>query len=324
MGYDAEIVRRARARLAAQRAESEQEQVRRTQEVYERFPRVKEIDQALRATVAQVVSAAFRTGEDPQRAVAQAQAENRKLQQERAWILEAAELGEDYLDPIVVCPTCGGTGFVGAEMCQCLQELCQDEQRKALSSLLGVGSERFEKFRLDYYPDQVDPKLGVSPRRVMSIVLEQCRSYAADFSRHSGSLLFSGEPGLGKTYLSACIARQVVSRGFSVCYETAVQIFSDFEQEKFSGADGKTNRYLACDLLIIDDLGTEMTTQFTVSALYTVLNTRLMAHRPTIISTNLAMEGMQRRYSPQIISRIQGAYTCFRFYGNDIRQLVKR
>ena len=94
MGYDAEIVRRARARLAAQRAESEQEQIRRTQEVYERFPRVKEIDQALRATVAQVVSAAFRTGEDPQRAVAQAQAENRKLQQERAWILEAAELGE--------------------------------------------------------------------------------------------------------------------------------------------------------------------------------------------------------------------------------------
>lgn len=163
MGYDAEIVRRARARLAAQRAESEQEQVRRTQEVYERFPRVKEIDQALRATVAQVVSAAFRTGEDPQRAVAQAQAENRKLQQERAWILEAAELGEDYLDPIVVCPTCGGTGFVGAEMCQCLKELCQDEQRKALSSLLGAGGERFEKFRLDYYPDQVDPKLGVSP-----------------------------------------------------------------------------------------------------------------------------------------------------------------
>lgn len=148
--------------------------------------------------MAQVVSAAFRTGEDPQRAVAQAQAENRKLQQERAWILEAAELGEDYLDPIVVCPTCGGTGFVGAEMCQCLQELCQDEQRKALSSLLGVGSERFEKFRLDYYPDQVDPKLGVSPRRVMSIVLEQCRSYAADFSRHSGQPALLRRAGAGK------------------------------------------------------------------------------------------------------------------------------
>lgn len=205
----------------AQRAESEQEQVRRTQEVYERFPRVKEIDQALRATVAQVVSAAFRTGEDPQRAVAQAQAENRKLQQERAWILEAAELGEDYLDPIVVCPTCGGTGFVGAEMCQCLQELCQDEQRKALSSLLGVGSERFEKFRLDYYPDQVDPKLGVSPGASCPL----CWSSAAATPRTSpataGSLLFSGERGLGKTYLSACIAGQVVSRGFSVCYETA-------------------------------------------------------------------------------------------------------
>lgn len=324
MGYDAEIVRRARARLAEQRDESEQEQRRRIQEVYHRFPRVQQIDQALHATVAQVVSAALRAGSDPRQAVDQARQENLKLQQERAWILEAAELGEDYLDPIVVCPTCGGTGFVGAQMCQCLQALCQDEQRKALSSLLGGGAERFESFRLDLYPDQVDPKLGVSPRRVMSIVLEQCRSYARTFSHRSGSLLFSGDPGLGKTYLSACIARQVVTGGFSVCYETAVQLFSDFEQEKFAGADGKTRRYLQCDLLIVDDLGTEMTTQFTISALYTVLNQRLMAHRPTIISTNLAMEEMERRYSPQIISRIRGTYTCFRFYGQDIRQMQKK
>ena len=324
MGYDGEIIRRARARLARQKADCEQEQARRQAEVYEKFPRVREIDQALRATVAQVAAAAFSRGADVAAAVDQARQENQKLQQERAWILEAAELGEDYLDPITVCPICGGSGYVGAEMCQCLQDLCRDEQKKALSSLLGAGGERFEKFSLDYYPDEPDERLGVSPRRVMRIVLEQCRQYARDFSLQSGSLLFSGDPGLGKTFLSACIARQVVSAGFSVCYETAVQLFSDFEQEKFGGAAGKTHRYLACDLLIIDDLGTEMTTQFTVSALYTVLNRRLMDHRPTIISTNLSMEEMERRYSPQIISRLRGMYTCFRFYGEDIRQKLRR
>ena len=145
-----------------------------------------------------------------------------------------------------------------------------------------------------------------------------------NFSLSSGSLLFSGATGLGKTFLSACIARQVAENGYSVVYETAIRLFADFESEKFGPPleepRSRTNKYLNCDLLIIDDLGTEMTTQFTISALYTVINTRLMENRPTIISTNLADTEIEGRYSPQIASRLIGTYRLIQFAGEDIRR----
>ncbi|MDD3165090.1 MAG: ATP-binding protein [Oscillospiraceae bacterium] len=320
MAYSEAVLSRARARLAAQKAECEADHARRVAETYEKYPRLREIDAQLRRSMAQVIATTFRKGGDPQAAIAQLKTDNLQLQRERNWILDAEGLGEDFLDDAPLCPHCGGTGYVGAKMCACLQSLCRDEQRKALSHLLGDGTESFESFRLERYPDEVDPNLGVSPRKVMSIVLAQARQYARTFCPEHGSLLFSGAPGLGKTFLSACIARSVVAGGWSVTYETAVQLFADYESEKFGGASGKTRRYQDCDLLIIDDLGTEMVTQFTVSALYTVLNSRLLSKKPTIISTNLSMDEMARRYSPQIISRISGLYTCFRFYGTDLRK----
>ena len=154
--------------------------------------------------------------------------------------------------------------------------------------------------------------------------LDVCKRFARTFDHGSGSLLFTGATGLGKTMLSACIARQVADQGYSVVYETAIRLFSDFEAEKF-GADSEENRgltrkYLQCDLLIIDDLGTEMTTQFTVSALYHIVNTRMMDGNSTIISTNLQPEAIERRYSPQIASRIEGTYQLIKFVGNDIRR----
>lgn len=199
--------------------------------------------------------------------------------------------------------------------------------KKELTSLLTTGRESFENFSLDYYPDAWDEKLGASPRKIMQITLARCRRYAAEFGMASESLLLSGATGLGKTFLSACIARQVADKGFSVVYETAGKLFSDFETAKFGGYTeenrSRTEKYLACDLLIIDDLGTEMTTQFTISALYTVVNTRLLESRPTIISTNLTPEALEGRYSPQIASRLQGSYRLFQFFGSDIRLLMK-
>ena len=153
--------------------------------------------------------------------------------------------------------------------------------------------------------------------------LNICKKYAAGFSAASGSLLFSGATGLGKTFLSACIARQIADRGFSVMYETAIRLFGDFETEKFGaqGGDGSlTRKYFDCDLLIIDDLGTEMTTQFTVSALYSVLNTRMMEGKPILISTNLLPEALETRYSPQIASRIVGTFRLIKFAGDDLRR----
>ena len=324
MAYSEEILRRARERLEQARRARERENEAHRLAAYERYPRLTEIDRELRHTMTQLMATALRTGEDPAEAVARIRDKNLALQQERDWILEAGDFEEGWLDESPICEKCGGSGYVGAQMCSCLHELCRQEQKLALTSLLGSGKETFDSFRLDVYPDAFDPELGTSPRRLMQSNLRLCKKYAQSFTPAAGNLLFSGGTGLGKTFLSACIARQVTDRGYSVVYDTAIRLFSDFEAEKF-GADneenrGRTRKYSECDLLIIDDLGTEMTTQFTVSVLYTVINTRMMENRATIISTNLADSELERRYNPQIAYRIIGTYRLIQFAGDDIRR----
>lgn len=322
MPYSATVLHRARARLAEARASRELENDRRVEAIYQAHPRLREIDRQLRATAAQIMAATFRRGGDPSAAIAEIRTKNLALQQEREWILESEGIDEADLRPEPVCTVCGGSGYVGARMCECLKELCRQEQKKELSSLLG-GRESFDAFRLDYYPADFDPKLGASPREQMQYTLLKCRRYARDFSADSPSLLFSGGTGLGKTFLSAAIARAVADSGFSVVYETAGKIFSDFEAEKFGDGVHLTEKYLDCDLLILDDLGTEMTTQFTLSALYTLVNGRMLSSRPAIISTNLTADEIRRRYTPQIASRLLGGYELLLFAGTDIRMLKR-
>lgn len=324
MAYSEQVLRRARERLEQAKAEAQREYEARLKDAYTRFPRLQEIDRELQMTMAQLVTAALRHGEDPSQAIARIREKNLALQREREWLLEAGEFEEGYLENTPVCAKCGGSGYVGSQMCSCLRELCRQEQKKELTSLLGTGRETFDTFLLDVYPDAYDPKLGASPRQLMKSNFNICRKYAQNFGPGSGSLLFSGATGLGKTFLSACIARQVADRGFSVVYETAIRLFSDFEAEKFGAAQeenrGRNRKYLECDLLIIDDLGTEMTTQFTTSVLYHLLNTRMMENRSTIISTNLADTEIENRYSPQIASRIIGTFRLVQFAGEDIRR----
>ena len=323
MGYSEQVLRRARERLEQAKQERERENEAHRREAYARYPRLQEIDRELQMTMAQLMAATLRRGEDPTEAIGQIREKNLALQREREWILEAGDFEEGYLDDAPICAKCGGTGYEGNQMCSCLRELCRQEQKKELTSLLGSGRESFESFRLDVYSDLYDEKLGVSPRKLMQSNFNICRRYAQNFTPQAGNLLFSGATGLGKTFLSACIARQVADRGYSVVYETAICLFSDFESEKFGGEEqrGLSRKYLACDLLIIDDLGTEMTTQFTISALYNVVNTRMMENRATIISTNLAPETLEGRYSPQIASRVLGTYRLLKFAGSDIRRM---
>jgi DNA replication protein DnaC len=250
----------------------------------------------------------------------QVKQQNLGLQQERARLV-ALNFEEGYLDDSPICDRCGGTGYVGSAMCECLTELCRQEQRKELTLLSG-GKEAFNQFRLEYYSDQYDPKYGASPRQIMELNFRNCRSYAGSFTENSGNLLFIGGTGLGKTFLSACIARAVADRGYSVAYETASHLFSKLERAKFSGdeqARRDAEKYSACDLLIVDDLGTEMGGQFTTSALYTLLNDRILEGRSTIISTNLNSAELERRYNAAIASRLRGNFRRLAFLGEDIR-----
>ena len=320
MAYSEAVLARARQRLEQARTRHEQDERDRSAAIFHRGPRLEEIDRELRKTAARVCAAAFRSNTDPQATIEQLRTANLALQREREWLLESNDLDPDELTQTPFCPQCGGTGYRGAVLCDCLRELCRQEQKKELNGLLGGGKESFDQFRAELYPAEFDERLGASPRTLMQKTYEKCVRYAQTFSLSSRSLLFMGATGLGKTFLSACIARSVAERGFSVCYVTAETLFSDFEAQKFRPTEqDRTRRYLDCDLLILDDLGTEMTTQFTVSALYQVVNTRLTMQKPTIISSNVAVKELENRYSPQIASRLLGSYTLLKFYGTDIR-----
>ena len=319
MAYSAEVIQRARERLAQAREDRQSENRQHLAEAYARVPRLREIDLELRRTMAYAAQSVFASGGD-RNALEQAKQANLSLQRERE-ALAAEYFEEGYLDDSPICDRCGGLGYVGSAMCECLRELCRQEQKKELT-LLAVGRESFDQFRLDYYPDRIDPKLGLNIRSVMEKTFQTCRRYAYGFTERSGNLLFSGDTGLGKTFLSACIARTVADRGYSVVYESAGHMFGKLERAKFSGDEQmreETKKYTDCDLLIIDDLGTEMPGQFVSAALYSLVNDRLLAGRPMIISTNLNVEDLSRRYSPQIASRLRGSFQRLAFLGEDIR-----
>jgi DNA replication protein DnaC len=324
MAYSTEVVIKARERLAQAKADREAENQRHLIDAYQRVPRLKQIDLELRRTMAMAAQSVFSQGGDVRAAMERARNENLALQLERRELI-AANFEEGYLDETPICDRCGGSGYVGSTMCECLTELCRQEQKKELSLLSG-SKDRFEQFRLEYYSDGYDPKLGTSPRGVMEKNLKTCRSYAATFGIHSGNLLFVGGTGLGKTFLSACIARTVADRGYSVCYETASHLFANMERAKFSGdeeARREIEKYTACDLLIVDDLGTEMPGQFVTSALYSLLNDRILAGKPMVVSTNLNSDEAARRYSIQIASRLYGSFVLLPFVGKDIRMMKK-
>ena len=325
MAYSAEVVKRARARLAQAKEDRESENRQHLAVAYARVPRIQEIDIQLRRTMAQAAQAAFLQGGDGRELLEKARLENLELQQERA-ILAMENFEEGYLDDSPICDKCGGSGYIGSNMCECLTELCRQEQKKEVSVLSG-SREAFNQFRLDYYPDRIDPKYGASPRTIMERNLKICRTYALTFAPNAGNLLFVGSTGLGKTFLSACIARAVADRGYSVVYESAGHLFGKLEQAKFSPSEEarrEAARFTDCDLLILDDLGTEMPGQFVTAAFYTLLNDRILAGKPMVISTNLNIDEAARRYSPQIASRLQGSFQGLTFVGEDIRILKNR
>ena len=331
MGYEAAVLRRAAKRLEERRRQRQERQERRQREIYAQLPRVAEIDRELRGTICQIIAASLRDGRDPAPSIKVIRDRNLDLQAEKARLLAEHGFPPDALDDRPDCPRCGDTGWVGAAMCSCLRELCAQEQIRELSKLLDLGEQSFDTFSLDLYSPLPWPGEELSPRENMEFILEVCSNYARKFGKfYFRNLFLTGAPGLGKTFLSACIARTVSEQGFSVVYDTAVNVFARFEEQKFARdreeageARDDTRRYLGCDLLILDDLGSEMTTPFVQSALYTLINSRLAADRRTVISSNLSMDQVRQRYTPQIASRLEGEYRVLPFYGEDIRLLRK-
>ena len=329
MAYDGKIMRLALQEFEKDKNAREAELRDRRERIFQKQPRLRQIEGELHSTMSRIISGALRRGTDPRPAIAALRDENLSLQAEKRELLERMGLPENCLEETPVCSRCGDTGYRDGHVCRCLRRYYAREQKKELSRMLDLGGQSFDTFDLDWYSDQLLPGQSKSEREQMEgKVYETCVAFAHQFGRRAENLLLFGAPGLGKTHLSAAIARDVSDKGFSVVYDTASHVFERFETQKFGGREDQetaadVERVLNCDLLILDDLGSELTTQFVQSALYELLNTRLVGEKHTVISSNLTMEEAARRYSPQIASRLMGEYHVLHFFGDDIRLLKK-
>ncbi len=292
-------------------------------EVESRVPAIAEVNRALSATGMKIFRAALggTAGLDERMKVLQA--ENEDLLSARGDMLVRAGYPRDYLNLQYECADCRDTGFCenGTKLCHCMRRalILAGYESSGIGALL--GKQTFENFSLDYYTDPAD-------RRVMEENLSAAQRYVDTFSSEkSQNLLFFGQTGLGKTHLSTSIAKALIDRGFDVVYETAQNVFSDFEDERFNRAyntgaeEKKTDRYFACELLIIDDLGAELSNQFTASCLYNLINNRMNCGKSTMISTNLTHPEIEKRYTQRVLSRLLGNYRNMKFVGRDIRML---
>ncbi len=329
MAYDGKLLARARAQLDLIRSSNQAEHQRRLSLVYSRVPEIQRLDEAMRRQMTELVRLTIARSPDMKERLAAMEKENLDIQVRRAELLVENGWTVEYLDDIYSCPHCRDTGVYNGGVCSCLEKLYNKELTKELGVLLQHGDESFERFNLNYY-DAAPMNGGPSAKETMSMVYESCRKFADNFPAVSANLLFQGGTGLGKTYLSACIARVVANKGYSVCYDSAAAALEAFELQKFSrdaetseAASVKVHRMLDCDLMILDDLGTEMISSISTSALYTLLNTRLVNGKKTIISTNCTDEELQKKYSAQICSRIKGEFLRLPFVGQDIRLIRK-
>lgn len=278
----------------------------------QKFNEIKTIELALRAHGKQLLSLTSE-GKLDKDAVNRIKEENTALQKKEEEFLISHGYDKDYLKINYSCSKCSDTGYIGIDICECLKK----ELIKANFASSGISElmkdQTFENFSTEYYSD----------RQNADFILNKMKDFADNFSgKEDGSYLFIGGTGLGKTHLSSAVASAVIERGFSVIYDSAVNIVSAFEDIKFRNSNPERgNAMHCCDLLIIDDLGAEMQTQFSLQVIYSLINSRLSKKLSTIINTNLTQNELRDIYNERITSRLFGEYQPFLFKGTDIRRL---
>ncbi|MBQ4128508.1 MAG: ATP-binding protein [Ruminococcus sp.] len=300
----------------------------RKNEVYSAIPRLKEIDSEL-ASVGASTGKAVLSGGDTKALLTSLKEKSAELQQEYEQLLISNGYSADYLEPQYACEKCNDTGYIEADnktlVCDCYKKLMSESACEELNKISPLSLSTFDSFNLDYYSDSPDEK-GNIPYKRMTKIYSHCLNYAKTFSVNSKGLLLIGGTGLGKTHLSLAIANEVINCGYSVVYVSAPDILSRLEKEHFSYDYDKEQillqSLLDCDLLILDDLGTEFSTQFTNSAIYNLFNTRVNMGKPIIINTNLDVNELANLYTKRFTSRLLNSCEQLDFIGKDIRAII--
>lgn len=323
MGYNKQDYIRIKAEFSEKYLRAQARAQERRMELYAQIPEVRQLDGVLSRTGMDILAVINGGGADVEERIAAIRRRNGELLEQREALLKANGLPADYSDVHYECEACGDTGFVETKMCDCMKRALIEAGYE--SSGLGalIRTQSFDNFSLKYYQG------GGANAELMAKAVASLKKFAEEFDRDTArNYLLIGGTGLGKTHLSTAVAKTVIERGFDVLYVTAVGMFRDFEAKQFERGVGMKNdpeRYEEADLLIIDDLGTEMTNQFTLSCLYDVINGRINRRRPTFINTNLAYRDLESRYHERITSRLFGEYQPILFSGTDVRrQKIRR
>ena len=292
----------------------------RANEAYEKAPELKEID----ASIAECsVASARKLFDGDSNALANLKAQLAAYRAQKEQILRDLGYSADYFDPVYTCPDCKDTGYHNGERCHCLTQRTLDYiyTQSNIRDILAV--ENFDHFSFEYYSDiEVNPATGLSSLATVKAAYQTCQDFIQNFDSSFHNLYFYGDTGIGKTFLSNCIAKELLDKGHSVIYFTAFQLFDILSKgifDKDHKALDTHQNIFDCDLLIIDDLGTELANSFTTSQLFLCLNERILRKKSTIISTNLNMSQMADIYSERVLSRISSSYTIIKLFGDDIR-----
>ncbi len=317
--YD-EIIRTYDAR----QLRNKREQEKKLRYAYQKIPRLREIDDAIASC--SVAQAKKMLGGDAL-ALSDLKAQIANYRAEKQELLTRYDFPDDYFEPSYTCRDCKDTGFIDGKRCHCFRQAAID-LIYAQSNLKEILiKENFSTFSFEYYSDtQVNPATGLTSLETAKDAVAKCKDFIRHFDDEFSNLYFYGDTGIGKTFLSNCVAKELMDSGHSVIYFTAFQLFDILSKgvfEKDEDAVAAHRNIFTCDLLIIDDLGTELANSFTTSQLFLCLNERILRKKSTVISTNLGMTQLADIYSERILSRISSYYTLIKLFGDDIR-ILKR
>ncbi|MBR6694273.1 MAG: ATP-binding protein [Clostridia bacterium] len=314
MGFNSGIYREAFEQKKREQHNARLKYEKLRNELYSANPRLEELERELRSIGAASAMAAISGDEN---AVSEMQNRALALKTEKDALLGDLSLPSLQFD----CAACEDSGYLpNGQICDCVKVIAKQIARKKLCEEMPIDDCRFDNFDLSYYPEKEQG--STTPRKRMTQILKVCREFADNFDSHRDNLLFLGGTGLGKTHLSLAIANEVLRGDRSVVYGSIQNLINKLSAETFSysGSTDISDSILGCDLLIIDDLGTEMATSFSQSCIYNIINTRIMRGLSTVISTNLTLEELEKQYTARVASRILGSYTLLGFLGADIRQ----
>jgi len=293
-------------------------------EIQNKFPDIKAIDDELSEAGFKIYEIISSGSPDAKERMEELERSNLALQEKKKALLASYGYPEDYTAVKYECDKCNDEGYIGINMCSCLRNALNRES--FLESGLGILSreQTFDSFDLSVYKN-ASAQYSHSAYDAMKLNFDMLKRYAYDFAPGAPSLLLIGGVGLGKTHLSTCVGKAVIDKGYYVIYESAPNILLEFERERFSksGEETDTQKYYDCDLLIIDDLGTEFSNRVSISDVYNIINTRLIRSKPTLINTNLSYTQLEKQYEHRIISRLFGEFKVLLFEGTDYRRLKK-